>query len=96
MPIGVHWLARFIKRHPEIDMKVGKRQEAARFNSFTPMAVNWYFDIRENEYGWIKPENTVNVDEGGIMAGFGNSSTSSLRAFIWHNELVVHEAWTAS
>jgi len=35
------------------------------------MAVNWYFDIRESEYGWIKPENTVNVDEGGIMAGFG-------------------------
>ncbi|QKD56904.2 uncharacterized protein FOBCDRAFT_295654 [Fusarium oxysporum Fo47] len=36
------------------------------------MAVNWYFDIRESEYGWIKPENTVNVDEGGIMAGFGD------------------------
>jgi hypothetical protein len=35
------------------------------------MAVYWYFDIRESEYGWIKPENTVNVDEGGIMAGFG-------------------------
>ncbi|EGU71795.1 hypothetical protein HZS61_011602 [Fusarium oxysporum f. sp. conglutinans] len=53
-PIGVHWLARFIKRHPEIDTK--------------------YFDIRESEYGWIKPENTVNVDEGGIMAGFGLDS----------------------
>jgi hypothetical protein len=46
-PIGVHWLYRFIKRHPEIDTKVGKRQEAARFNSLTPMAVNWYFHIRE-------------------------------------------------
>ncbi|KAJ0130890.1 hypothetical protein HZ326_26017 [Fusarium oxysporum f. sp. albedinis] len=72
--IGVHWLARFIKRHPDIETKVGKRQEAARFNSFTPMAVNWYFGIRESEYGWIKPENTVNVDEGGIMAGFGLDS----------------------
>ncbi|RKK07497.1 hypothetical protein BFJ65_g17703 [Fusarium oxysporum f. sp. cepae] len=73
-PIGVHWLARFIKRHPDIETKVGKRQEAARFNSFTPMAVNWYFGIRESEYGWIKPENTVNVDEGGVMAGFGLDS----------------------
>ncbi|TVY62619.1 Pogo transposable element with ZNF domain [Fusarium oxysporum f. sp. cubense] len=72
--IGVHWLARFIKRHPDIKTKVGKRQEAARFNSFTPMAVNWYFGIRESEYGWIKRENTVNVDEGGIMAGFGLDS----------------------
>ena len=48
-----------------------RRQEANRFNSFTPKAVHWYFDIREKEYGWIKPENTVNVDEGGIMARFG-------------------------
>ncbi|KAM5527291.1 transposase [Fusarium oxysporum f. sp. phaseoli] len=38
------------------------------------MAVNWYFGIRESEYGWIKRENTVNVDEGGIMAGFGLDS----------------------
>ncbi|KAL9567450.1 hypothetical protein ACKAV7_008400 [Fusarium commune] len=38
------------------------------------MAVNWYFGIQESEYGWIKPENTVNVDEGGIMAGFGLDS----------------------
>ncbi|KAJ4175462.1 hypothetical protein NW767_15841 [Fusarium falciforme] len=73
-PIGVHWLARFMKRHPSIKTKIGKRQEASRFNCFTPTAVNWYFDIRESEYGWIKPENTVNVDEGGIMAGFGLDS----------------------
>jgi hypothetical protein len=70
--IGVHWLARFVKRHPSIKAKIGRRQEASRFNCFTPTAVNWYFDIRESEYGWIKPENTVNVDEGGIMAGFGD------------------------
>lgn len=70
-PIGVHWISRFIKRHPAIKIKIGRRQEASRFNSFTPTAVNWYFDIRESEYGWIKPENTVNVNEGGIMAGFG-------------------------
>ncbi|KAJ0126480.1 Transcription factor atf1, partial [Fusarium oxysporum f. sp. albedinis] len=69
--IGVHWISRFMKRHPAIKTKIGRRQEPSRFNSFTPMAVNWYFDIREREYGWIKPENTVNVDEGGIMAGYG-------------------------
>ncbi|KAJ3455068.1 hypothetical protein MRS44_013668 [Fusarium solani] len=53
---------------------IRKRQEAARFDGFTPRTVNWYFDIRENEYGWIKPEDMVNVDEGGIMAGFGVQS----------------------
>jgi RNA:NAD 2'-phosphotransferase (TPT1/KptA family) len=60
-----------VKRYPAIKLKIGRRQEASRFNSFTLKAANWYLDIREREYGWIKPENTVNVDEGGIMAGFG-------------------------
>ncbi|KAG6990319.1 hypothetical protein FOFC_02347 [Fusarium oxysporum] len=73
-PLGKHWTTRFVKRHPKLSTKIGKRQEAARFDGFTPKAVNWYFDIRENEYGWIKPENTVNVDEGGIMVGFGLDS----------------------
>jgi hypothetical protein len=39
-PIGIYWLARFIKCHLEINTKVGKRQEATRFNSFTPIAIN--------------------------------------------------------
>ncbi|KAF6515454.1 hypothetical protein HZS61_005360 [Fusarium oxysporum f. sp. conglutinans] len=78
-PLGKSWTSRFIKRHSKLSTKLGKRQEAARFNGFTPKAVNWYFDIRETKYGWIKPENTVNVDEGGIMAGFGKSSIRNLR-----------------
>jgi hypothetical protein len=69
--LGRHWVERFIQRHPELRTKRGRRQEANRFDSFTPKAVYWFFDIREKEYSWIKPENTVNVDEGGIMAGFG-------------------------
>ncbi|KAF6514166.1 hypothetical protein HZS61_006422 [Fusarium oxysporum f. sp. conglutinans] len=71
-PLGKHWTTRSVKRHLELSTKLGKRQEAARFDGFTPKAVNWYFDIREDEYGWIKPENTVNVDEGGIMVGFAH------------------------
>ncbi|OBS20276.1 hypothetical protein FPOA_20867 [Fusarium poae] len=53
---------------------MGRRQEAKRFDSFTPKAVHWYFDIRDGQYGWIKPKNTVNVDKGGIMTGFGLDS----------------------
>jgi Psq-like protein/Tc5 transposase-like DNA-binding protein len=68
--VGRKWVPKFIDHHPEIKTKIGRRQEANQFDSFTPKAVHWYFDIRE-DYGWIKPENTVNVDEGGIMAGFG-------------------------
>jgi hypothetical protein len=45
-PIGVHWLARFMKRHQSIKTKMGKCQEASRFNCFTPTAINQYFDTR--------------------------------------------------
>ncbi|KAF4331826.1 hypothetical protein FBEOM_14400 [Fusarium beomiforme] len=72
--LGRNWVNKFINSRTDLKTKIGRRQEAKRFDSFTPKAVHWYFDIREGQYGWIKPENTVNVDEGGIMTGFGKHS----------------------
>ncbi|OBS20562.1 hypothetical protein FPOA_06920 [Fusarium poae] len=72
--LGRNWVIKFINRRADLKTKMGRRQEAKRFDSFTPKAVHWYFDIRDGQYGWIKPENTVNVDEGGIMTGFGLDS----------------------
>ncbi len=48
--LGQHWVERYIKRIPELKTRIGRCQEAARFNHFISKAVNWYFDIRENEY----------------------------------------------
>ena len=75
--LGRNWVSRFIQKRPELKSKIGRRQEANRFDSFAPKAVNWYFNIREGHYDWIKPENTVNVDEAGIMAGYGRVAVSS-------------------
>jgi hypothetical protein len=74
LDLGRNWVNKFINRRADLKTKMGRRQEAKRFDSFTPKAVHWYFDIRDGQYGWIKPENTVNVDEGGIMTGFGKHS----------------------
>lgn len=71
--IGHHWLEGFVRRNPSVQKKIGKVQEAARFKAFTPKAVNWYFDILE-QYSWIKKENIVNMDEGGIMNGVTRDS----------------------
>jgi hypothetical protein len=68
----VNWVSRFVNKHSETKTKDGRVQETARFNGFTPKAVNWYFDILE-DYSWIKPENVVNIDMGGIMAGYCKS-----------------------
>jgi hypothetical protein len=69
-PLGANWIKKFIDRHLELMKKKGRVQESVRFEAFTPKAVNWYFDILE-DFAWIKPENIVNVDKGGIMAGYG-------------------------
>jgi hypothetical protein len=69
-PLGANWVKKFINRHLELKTKKGRLQESVRFDAFTPKAVNWYFDILE-DFAWIKPENIVNVDKGGIMAGYG-------------------------
>ncbi|KAJ0133954.1 Uncharacterized protein HZ326_22994 [Fusarium oxysporum f. sp. albedinis] len=78
LDLGRNWVNKFINRRADLKTKMGRRQEAKRFDSFTPKAVHWYFDIRDGQYGWIKPENTVNVDEGGIMTGFGKHIPLSL------------------
>jgi hypothetical protein len=74
LDLGRNCVNKFTNRRADLKTKIGRRQEAKRFDSFTPKAVHWYFDIREGQYGWIKPDNTVNVDEGGIMTGFGKHS----------------------
>ncbi|KAM4067632.1 DDE superfamily endonuclease [Hirsutella rhossiliensis] len=72
--LGRNRSTKFINRHPEIENKRERRREAYRFNTFTPRAVHWYFDIGDKEYGRIKPGNTMNIDEGGIMSAFGLDS----------------------
>ena len=79
--VGRNWVSKFIKRHAELKSKVGRRQEANRFNSFTPKAVHWLFGIREKEYSWIRPEQTINVDEGGLMAGYGKYLTIGIQYY---------------
>jgi hypothetical protein len=39
-PLGKNWVPRFMDRHPDLKRKYGRRQEASRFNNFTPKAVN--------------------------------------------------------
>ncbi|KAL2886810.1 hypothetical protein HOO65_060640 [Ceratocystis lukuohia] len=75
LELGRNWVARLIHRRSDLKTKIARRQKANRFDSSTPKAVHWYFDIREGLYGWIRPENTINVDEGGIMISYGKYLT---------------------
>ena len=61
---GRNWVIKFIHRRSESKTKMGRRQEAKSFDSFTPKAVHWYSDIREGLYGWIKPETPSTLMKG--------------------------------
>jgi hypothetical protein len=39
-PLGKNWMDGFKKRHDRIHTKIGRAQEAVRFDGFTPKAVN--------------------------------------------------------
>lgn len=39
-PLGKHWIESFKKRNDRIHTKIGRAQEAVRFDGFTPRAVN--------------------------------------------------------
>ncbi|KAG7000390.1 hypothetical protein FocnCong_v012543 [Fusarium oxysporum f. sp. conglutinans] len=82
LDLGRNWVNKFINRRADLKTKMGRRQEAKRFDSFTPKAVHWYFDIRDGQYGWIKPENTVNVDEGGLDSLVVGSADPKRKAFL--------------
>jgi len=84
--IGTNWVPRFIKRHPDIKSKVGKKIEAERIQNTTPEALaDWYnlFDRIRRTHN-VKLSNIWNMDETGIALGvcanqwvIGKSSTKS-------------------
>lgn len=39
-PLGQNWIEGFRRRNPSVHTKIGRRQEASRFDKFTPKAVN--------------------------------------------------------
>ena len=69
-PLGKDWLKAFKKRNPAIRTKMGKRIEYKRINGASSEAINTWFDLYET-LAWIKPDNTYNTDEAGIMEGMG-------------------------
>jgi ribosome recycling factor len=73
--IGHNWIQRFIKRHPDIKSKVGKKIEAERVRNTSPEALaEWYnlFDSIRRTYQ-VKLSNIWNMDETGIALGVCNN-----------------------
>ena len=68
--LGKEWTSQFMKRHPAIKSKLGRRTSWERINAATPESIWQIFDLYET-VTWIHPRHRYNADEGGIMEGRG-------------------------
>lgn len=69
-PLGKKWSSHFVKRHPEVKTKLGRRTDWERMNAATPENIRHLFSLYET-VTWIPPRRRYNADEGGIMEGQG-------------------------
>lgn len=71
-PLGKHWISGFYARNPKIKTLRGKRTENSRIKSVTAKAIKAHFDNLDlPAVRGIPPECRWNMDETGIMEGFG-------------------------
>ncbi|CAG5137170.1 uncharacterized protein ALTATR162_LOCUS46 [Alternaria atra] len=68
--LGKKWTSHFVKRHPAIKSKLGRRTSWERINEATPENIRHLFNLYET-VSWIPPQRRYNADEGGIMEGQG-------------------------
>ena len=69
-PLGRKWSTHFLKRHPAIKTKLGRRTDWKRINAATPSNIRHLFQLYKT-VSWIPPQRRYNADEGGIMEGQG-------------------------
>jgi len=84
---GKTWIWRFLKRHPEVNLKKGSGLDPKRAQAFNYAEVKVYFEklmkvIQENNIPW---ENIYNMDEKGIQLGGGRKGDGQ-KYFISHEE----------
>ena len=69
--LGVHWVDRFIKRYPEIEMRYSQRLEHQRSLANNPKVLEHHFKVfdRAVKKYQIKNETIWNIDEKGFQVG---------------------------
>jgi len=71
-PLGRHWMEQFLRRHPSITTLKGRRIENSRIKAVTAKSIQQFFDrLQLPAIQAIPPEYRYNMDETGIMQGFG-------------------------
>jgi hypothetical protein len=69
--VGIHWVKRFLHRHPDLRSKIGKKVDALRSDRATIKQPKPWYDTLSgiNQCLKICLENIYNIDETGIALG---------------------------
>ena len=70
-PVGKNWASTFVKRQPELKVKLNRKYDYRRAKCEDPAVIQGWFRLVENtkaKYG-ILDEDTYNFDESGFMMG---------------------------
>jgi hypothetical protein len=71
-PLGQHWIQHFLARNPAVRTIQGKRIEALRLNGASTENIQLLFrQLNDPTIHNIEPHNRWNMDETGIMEGYG-------------------------
>jgi 4-hydroxybenzoate polyprenyltransferase len=71
-PLGKRWMQAFLRRNPILKTKRFRNIDSQRVNgATTPIIKAWFQLLLLPQIQAIKPEHRYNMDESGIMEGFG-------------------------
>jgi hypothetical protein len=93
-PIGINWIYRFEKHHPDLKFHWTQKLDACRAQALNRTNVMGCYDIVESliqEYG-ITPENIYNMDEKGVQLG----DVDRVRVLVDRDQKTVHNIGDAN
>jgi 4-hydroxybenzoate polyprenyltransferase len=72
--LGKRWIESFLRRNPILRTKKARNIDSTRVNNATTAIIkSWFSRLSVPAILAIKPENRWNMDESGIMEGFGTN-----------------------
>jgi 4-hydroxybenzoate polyprenyltransferase len=70
--LGKRWMEGFLRRNPILRTKRARNIDSVRVNGATTAIIkSWFQRLVIPAIATIKPENRYNIDESGIMEGYG-------------------------
>ena len=70
--LGKRWMEGFLRRNPILQTKRSRSIDLVRMNGATiPIVKSWFQRLAIPNIATIKPENRYNMDESGIIEGYG-------------------------